>query len=531
MKRDRIALIAVVFIAILAVPLFANGTKEQVTNTVTPVEKSVVVNIGQEPTTLDPGLNAGVDGTLVLTHTYEGLVRFDEGKIIPGIAKSWDVSDDGLVYTFHLRDTGWADGTPVTAQDFEFGWKRALDPEVASSYSWIFQSANVSSFRTVDDKTFEVTLAVSAGPVFLQCLCNTTFLPIRGDKCDYLHGSWALDPETAISNGAFYMTEYKSGDRLILEPNPYYYDKENVNLDSMTFMMIVDQTTALTGFESGEIDALTAVPPTSIPRLINENPDFMVFPANGENYYAFHVTVEGLDDVRVRKALSYSINRKAIVEDVLKDGSQVAYTLVPNVILSPDGSTFNDNVGTYGLPTADEKYGEAKELLAQAGYPDGEGFPELSILYNTNETNKAVAEAIQQMWNTNLGIHVALTNMESAVFHQTRVAHNMDICRGGWWGDYFDPLTHLELYKSDMFGNYAEWISPEYDKLIEEAVVLDGEERFDKFYEADKLLEESYAYMPISYSVNMCLVDNDKITDWQMTPNGTLDFTRSDITE
>lgn len=527
MKSNKITLICLILVVFLSTSLIASGASEAVSTT--PAEKKVIVNIGMEPSTLDPGLNSGVDGSLVLNHSYEGLVKFDNGQIVPGIAKSWDVSADGTVYTFHLRDTGWSDGKPVTAQDFEFGWKRALDPEVASSYSWIFDSANVQSFRAVDDKTFEVTLKVAAGPVFLQCLCNTTFLPIREDLCDYLHGNWAINPEKATSEGSFYMTEYKPGDRLILKKNPYYYDKDNVEIDTMEFLMIVDQTTALTGFESGNIDALTAVPPTEIPRLINENPDFMIFPANGENYYAINITVKPFQDIRVRKALSYSINRKAIVEDVLKDGSEIAATLVPNVILTPDGQSFNDVVGDYGMPKADEKYAEAKQLLAEAGYPEGKGFPEITILYNTNETNKAVAEAIQQMWMTNLGIPVKLSNMESSVFHQTRVAHDFEVCRGGWWGDYFDPLTHLELYTTGMFGNYADWQNSEYDQLINEAKVLDGEARFEKFYQADKLLEESFAYIPISYSVNKCLVNNDKITNWQMNPNGILDFNRADV--
>jgi len=178
-------------------------------------EKVITFNIGQEPTTLDPGLNSGVDGTMVLNHIYEGLMIEKDNKFECAAAESYDVSDDGKVYTFHLKDNKWSDGEPVRAQDFEFAWKRALDPEVASSYSWIFESGGVESFKAVDDKTFEVTLN-SNNPVFLGLTANTTFFPLREDKVDYLNGAWALDPEKVVGNGAFTMTEYKAGDRVVL---------------------------------------------------------------------------------------------------------------------------------------------------------------------------------------------------------------------------------------------------------------------------------------------------------------------------
>lgn len=491
-------------------------------------ESTITFNIGQEPTTLDPGLNSGLDGSLVLIHMYEGLMKEVNHEIVPAAAESFDVNEDGTVYTFHLRDNSWSDGQPVRAQDFEFAWKRAQDPEVASSYSWIFDAGNIVSYRAVDDKTFEVTLS-TPGPVFLQVLVNTTFLPLREDKVDYLNGAWALDPAKHVSNGAYRMTSYAAGDRLVLERNPSYYDAANVKIDKLIGLMIVDQTTALTGYESGQIDALSAVPPAEIPRLLNEEPDFMTFPANSANFYAFNVNFEPLTDIRVRQALSYSINRTAICNDVLKGGQMPAWSLVPGVVYDDQGRVFNEVTGNYGIPLDNSKYEEAKKLLAEAGYPDGKGFPELNILYNTNETNKAVAEAIQQMWMDNLGISVKLTNMESAVFHQTRVAHDFEVCRGGWYGDYADPLTHLDLYVTDNFGNYANWSSAEYDQLIAEGKVLSGSERFEKFIAADKLLSESYAYMPISYDVFIALVNSDKVSGWEMTSTGVLNFVGAEV--
>lgn len=493
-------------------------------------EKTITFNIGMEPTTLDPGLNSGNEGTLVLNHMYEGLMIEKDSEFVCAAAESYDVSDDGKVYTFHLRNNKWSDGEQVRAQDFEFAWNRALDPAVASTYSWIFESGGIESFKAVDDTTFEVTLT-SDTPVFLSLLANTTFMPLREDKIDYLTGVWALDPEKVVTNGAFTMTEYKAGDRLILEKNKNYHDIDNVKVDKLIGLMIVDQTTALTAYESGDLDAIKDVPPAEKQRLLNEDPNFVVSPLNGTNFYSFNTTKAPFDDSNVRKALSYAIDRTAIVRDVLKGGEQPAHSLVPGVIYDDDGKVFNEVSGDYGIPADNSKVDEAKKILADAGYSNGDGFPVTELLYNTNETNKAVAEAIQQQWKENLNIDVTLVNMESSVFHQTRVAHDYYVCRGGWYGDYNDPLTHLELYTSENSMNYSSWSNPEYDKLITDAKGLSGKERFDKFYEAEKLLMEGYAYMPISYDVYTCLINQDKISGYEILSTGVFRFIYADVTE
>lgn len=493
-------------------------------------EKVLTFNIGMEPTTLDPGLNSGNDGTLIINHLYEGLMVEEDNKFVCAAAKSYDVSEDGMVYTFHLKDNKWSDGEPVKAKDFEFAWNRALDPEVASSYSWIFESAGVKSFKAVDDKTFEVTLN-SNNPIFLELLSNATFMPLREDKVNYLDGAWALDPEKAVSNGAFKMAEYKAGDRVVLEKNENYHGADSVKLDKLIGLMIVDQTTALTAYESGEIDAIADVPPAEKQRLLNEDPNFIVSPLNSANFYAFNINKAPFDNVDVRKALFYAIDRSAIAKDVLKGGEKPAHSLVPGVVYDNDGKVFNEVSGDYGIADDGSKIEEAKQLLAGAGYPDGAGFPKTEFLYNTNEKNKAVAEAIQQQWKQNLNIDVTLVNMESSVFHQTRVAHEFDICRGGWYGDYNDPLTHLELYTTGNPMNYAAWSNAEYDQLIADAKVSSGAERFQKFYDAEKLLMESYAYMPITYDVYTCLINQDRVSDFELLSTGVYRFTHADVTE
>lgn len=491
--------------------------------------KSISFNIGQEPTTLDPGLCSGVDGSLVINHLYDGLLREVNHEMVPATAESYDVSDDGTVYTFHIReDAKWSDGEPVRAQDFEFAWKRVQDPEVASQYSWIFDSGNIASYRAVDDKTFEVTLS-AASPVFLTLLGNATFMPLREDVIDYLDGGWAVKPEKVVTNGANYMDSYQAGDKLIMKKNDYFYNKDQVNIDQIEALMIVDTTTALTAYEAGQLDAIFSVPPAEISRLINEEPNFQIVEGGTVNYYCFNEAVEPFNDIRVRQAFSYAIDREAICNDVLKGSHIPAQSLVPGIIYDDEGNVFNEVAGDHGIPTDLSKLEEAKRLLAEAGYPNGEGFPEFEILYNTDETNKATCEALQQMWHDNLGVNCKLVNMESAVFHQTRVAHDFMVCRGGWTGDYADPLTYLEIYMSDNPANYSGFASEEFDQLVNEGRVLTGSERFDKFYEAEKILMESYDYMPISYRGDPVLVNSDKIEGWDWLSTGHASFVYADV--
>lgn len=493
-------------------------------------EKVLVWNNGPEPSTMDPGLNAGTDAAAPILHMYEGLLREIDNKMEPAMAESYDVSEDGLNYTFHLRDAKWSDGEPVTASNFEYAWTRALDPEVASPFSWIFEAGSIKSFKAIDDKTFEVNL-ISPAPYFLGLLAGSTFMPLREDKIDYLNGGWALDPSKVVTNGAYTMESYVSGDKIVLSKNPEYWQADKVNIDKIDILMIVDSVTALTAFESNEVDALLDVPPAEIPRLLSSDDNFKTFPANASYYLALNSKKKPFDDIRVRKALTLAIDRNAIVNDVTKGGEDPAHSLIPGVIYDPNGKRFNEVSGDYGIPMDLSKVEEAKQLLAEAGYPSGEGFPVVEYLYNTSDLHKTIAETLQQMWKTNLGIDINLVNMESAVFHQTRVAHDFDITRGGWGGDYNDPLTYLDMFLPGAMPNYSDWTNEEYANLIAEAKVLDGEPRYAKFYQAEKLLMESYNYIPVYYNVNKTMVNNDRVNNWEMTTTGIYNFVFADIVE
>ncbi|WP_231701790.1 peptide ABC transporter substrate-binding protein [Crassaminicella thermophila] len=499
-----------------------------------PEKKVLRWNLGAEPKTIDPQLNSASDGGHVINNTFEGLMREKDGKLEPAMAESYEVSKDGLTYTFHLRDAKWSDGKPVKAQDFVYAWKRALDPNLVPEPSeYAFQLFYIKGAQEAyegkgslddvaivakDDKTLEVTLKAPT-PYFLNLTAFYTYMPVRKDMVEKDPEGWARNPETAVSNGPFKLVEYAMGDRIVLEKNENYWKADKVNIDRIEALMIVEESTALTAYESGEIDVIDKIPVQEIPRLQAEDPTFMIWPEIGTYYYIFNVTKSPTNDVRVRKALTLAIDRKAIVEKVTKGGQIPATGFTPPGLLDADGKEFHEVAGDYGIDPNGAKVEEAKKLLAEAGYPDGKGFPEIEIVYNTLESHKAVAEAIQEMWKQNLGIKVKLTNQEWAVFQDTRHNGNFTIARAGWLGDYADPMTMLDLWLSYSGNNDAQWNSPEYDKLIEDSKLLTGKERFDLLYKAQDLLMNEMIVMPIYYYTRPQMV-SERVKNWEKTKMG-----------
>jgi oligopeptide transport system substrate-binding protein len=495
-----------------------------------PVEQVLQWNVGSDPKTIDPGLNGANDGGYVVNNTHEGLVRVVDGELQPAMAESWEISDDQMTYTFHIREgVKWSNGEPLTAEDFEYSWNRVLDPETASEYAWIFDEANVESFEATDESTFVVKLKTPT-PYFLGLMGFYTFFPVYQEAVEAgPDGVWAKDPELSVSNGPFKLETYETGDQLTLVPNENYWKADMVKLDKIVGHMIVDQSTALTAYENGELDIVDNVPSAELPRLIAEEPTLHILPQTAVYYYRFNTEREPLDDVKVRRALTLAIDRKAIVETVTQGGQQPAHSMIPGSILDSQGNVFNEESGDYGIkPTAQVE--EAKKLLAEAGYPDGEGFPKLEILYNTSESHKAIAEAIQEMWKQNLGIETTLSNQEWAVFQDTTKNGDFDIARGGWIGDYLDPLTFLGLLRSDAVYNVANWANDEYDRLLEESATASGVERDEMLYKADEISMMEVPYAPIYYYTDPDLIQ-DYVKDWDKSYKSTYFFGKTYIAE
>jgi oligopeptide transport system substrate-binding protein len=492
------------------------------------IEKVLNWNVGAEPRTIDPGLNAANDGGHVINNMFEGLMRELGGELTPAMAESYTMSEDQLTYTFTLRDAKWSDGEPVTAYDFEYAWTRVLDPVTASEYSWIFSEANVDTFRAIDEKTFEVTLAAPT-PYFLGLTGFYTFFPVREDSvAKGSDGAWAIDPEASIVNGPYKLSEYLTGDKIILVKNENYWQADKVNIDMIYGYMIVDQSTSLTAYEAGELDVIDDVPTEEIPRLMAEEPTFVLKPSDAVYYYSFNSKVAPLDDVRVRKALNLGIDREALV-DAMKMGNKPADTMVSPASYDDEGLIFADNCETF-IKTDGSGIEEAKALLTEAGYPGGEGFPDIEIMYNTSEGHKTIAEIIQEMWSNNLGINVTLTNQEWAVFQDTRREHNYQIARSGWIGDYSDPMTYLGMFVTGSPMNYGQYENAEYDQLLDDSKTAPPAERFDMLYRAHELLMEEAVYMPIYYYVDINMV-KENITGWENTTRAVWWFGFADITE
>ena len=500
-------------------------------------------DIGPEPYSLDPQLNFSNDGGNIINNTFEGLMRESNGELVPGMAESYEITQEGTVYTFYLKDAQWSDGNPVTANDFEYAWKRACDPNLEpepARYSYqLFYikgaqeaiegkgSPDDVAVTALDEKTLKVEL-LSPTPYFLDLTTFYTYMPVRADMIEKDTDGWARNPETAVSNGPFVLTEYKAGESLTLSKNQNYWDSDNVNLDYIEGFFIVEENTMLSAYEAGEVDVIPDVPIQEIPRLKENNSDFYILPSIGTNYYIFNTQKEPMDDPLVRKALSYVINRTAIVEKITQGEEAEATGFVPIGLLDEEGNDFREIAGDYGIDKATGNVERAKELLAEAGYPNGEGFPTLELIFNSYGSHQAVAEAIQQMWKKELGIDIRILNQEWGALQDNIYSGNFEIASGGWTADYADPTTMLDIWLSYSGNNTAKWDSKRYDALIEESKTITGQERFDCLYEAEALLMDAMIVAPILYYTDTVMV-KDYVKDWQKTKLGLWYFGQTQI--
>lgn len=483
-------------------------------------------NLGAEPETIDPSLNGAIDGSHMINNTFEALMREIDGELTPAMAESVDVSEDGTVYTFHLRDAKWSDGKPVRAQDFEYGWKRVLNPETAAPYSThMYYIKNAQAYfegkasidevgiECPDEKTFKVTLETPT-PYFQSLITRPAFMPLRQDVIEKNPDQWAFTPGQAISNGPFVLDSFATGDKIVLKKNPEYWNADSVKLDAIECRMIVEASTALTAFETGDLDIIGNIPQQEIARIMTEDPQCHILPMLGTYYLEFNVNVKPLDDVRVRRALSLAVDRRSITENVKRGGEIPATGFNPVGLKDSQGRDFNQTAGSYGIDVDNGNLEEAKKLLADAGYPDGKGFPVLKLLYNTSESHKAVCEAVQEMWKTGLGIEIELGNQEWAVFQNTRTEGNFEICRGGYIGDYPDPVGLLELLVEGSKNNHPHWVDKEYNDLIKKSRFAKGKERDDLVYRAEEILMDQAPIAPLFYYTDPVLV-KDYVKGWQ----------------
>lgn len=497
---------------------------------------NITVNFASEPMTMDPALNSAVDGSVMANHLFEGLMKWEstgeevegsEGtcnsaKLTYGQAESYDktTNDDGTVtYTFHLRDgIKWSDGKDVTAGDFEYSWKRLVSPDTAADYNYMLdcvvnaneimageKDPSELAVKAVDDKTFEVTLTTDL-PYFEELCAFPAMMPVREDMIEKAGDQWTFDTSTYISNGAYKLKEWTHNSQIVVEKNENYYDVENLGPETITFKLMDDQNAMLSGFNSGELDFIEDVPQAEIANLIASG-DMKIVDYIGTYYVCFQTQKAPFDDPRVRKAFSLAIDRTYIVNQVTQSGQVEAGGFVPSGVYDADGADgddFRTVGGDYYKPT-DADYeancDEARQLLADAGYPNGEGFPVVEYLYNTSDAHKAVAEALQFMWEEELGVKVTLNNQEWAAFLQTRKDGDYSIARNGWIADYNDPISFLDMWMTGGGNNDAQYANDDYDALIKQAkTTTDNAERMDLLHQAeDKLIGEDNVLAPLYF--------------------------------
>lgn len=523
--KAKASIISIICLSILLSMLSGCGGSGQTSKTGNSTKKDMMVaNLVSEPKTIDPALNNATDGSTVIYNIFEGLVRIgNDNKAEPGLAEKWDIQDNGKKYIFHLRDgLKWTDNTPITAKDFKYGILRVLDPTVGSSYSYhAYCIKNGKAYNTkkakaedvgvkvIDDKTLEIDLEYPV-PYFLDILSWHLLLPLKEDMVTKNANGWANDPNTIISNGPFKITEWKHNDYMLLEKNPNYWDAQNVKLEKLKLVMITNNNTALTAYKTGDIDLITDIPPVQLQSLLTSG-EAKSNPQLGPYFFCINVTKKPLDDARVRKALALAIDREALVKTVTRGGQKPAVGFIPSGI--PDGGSekdFRSNGKSYIETTANVV--EAKKLLAEAGFPDGKGFPEISFLYNTSDVHKSVAEAIQAMWKKNLGINIKLTNQEWKVFITTRTQGDYEIARHGYFADFFDPGSLFDLWTTGSPNNDAKYSNPKYDQLVTQAAKeQDTVKRSQLYHDAEDILMDEMPVIPLYYyTQNYMLKSNIK---------------------
>ncbi len=480
--------------------------------------KTLLVGNGAEPQDLDPQTCTLYTDANVLMALFEGLTCLDEktSQAVPGVAERWDVSPDGLIYTFHLRDDAkWSNGDPVTADDFVYSFHRILSPGLASEYAYMlyfiknaeaFNGGKLSDFtqvgaKALDARTLQVILDHPC-PFLPAVAAHQSWYPVhratieKFGRMDQRNSLWTR-PENSVGNGPFMLKEWTPNSRIIVVKNPAYWDAAHNHLNAVVFFPTDDIATDESNFRADQIHVTYQLLPDRIEHYRNEAPQFLrIDPFIETEYLQFNVTKPPLNDPRVRQALARAIDRVAIARDILHDSCQPANALTP-----PDTAGYTPETK---IPTDFEA---ARKLLAEAGYPGGKNFPVLEIQTKNDNIWRAVAEAIQEMWKRELGIHVEIVSLEQKTWMSNSQALNYQVNLYRWIGDYNDPSTFLYLFKSGSGNNNTGWASADYDRLNDEADrAADPATRNALLQKAEALLLDEAPIAPIYYGTRTYLI-------------------------
>jgi oligopeptide transport system substrate-binding protein len=475
---------------------------------------------GSEPGSIDPHKASGDWEDRIMGDYIEGLVTEDPvATPIPGQAESWEISEDGLVYTFHLRDgIQWSDGEPVKASDFVFAFQRLFDPATASEYAYLQYPIKGGSeiadgslpdksqlgVKAIDDKTLEITLE-GPTPYFLQALAHYTGYPLPQHVIE-AHGDNWTKVENIVGNGPYKVVEWVPGNYIKSVKSDTYYGKDDVKIDEVYYYVQDDLAAAFNRYRAGEYDILTDLPFDQQQFVKDNLPGEGRFaPFAGIHYYVINQEKEPFSDVNVRKALSISINREIIGPDIWGSGEPPAYGWVPPGTGNYEG--VEQYLPDYSDHPYEQRVAEAKDLMAAAGYTP-ENPLRLQIRYNTNDNHQRLAVAIAAMWQE-IGVQAELFNSETPVHYDALRAGDFDVGRAGWLLDYSDPSNTLELLKTgtkqadgviNWGNNYGRYSNPEFDKLLDEAAAeVDLTKRATLLGQAEKLAMDEFGAIPLAY--------------------------------
>ena len=520
-------------------------------------KKILTIQLGPDVESIDPALNSAVDGANSILYLSDNLLKIDkEGTVVPGLAEKYDISDDQLTWTFHLRDgLKWSDGSDFTAEDFVYSWQRMVDPNVAAPYAQtvlgmvegydeaigkpdaegnttIDPDPTKLNVEAPDDKTLIVHMAKPT-PYFDKLAAFVSLSPVKKDVVEANPDGWSIDPKTYISTGPFKLTEWKPGSYLMFEKNENYWDADSVKLDGIKCLLMEDQNATFSAYESGDALMIKDIPTQEITTL-KERADYHLDPMLGTYYLDLNNTLDEFKDSRVREALSLALDRKYISEVITSGTYTPATGFVSEGVTDWDGSAWKDNVTDSSAYINVEDHSgnlaKAKELLKEAGYENGVGLPEM--VYSTNDASyhKKIAEYLQQAWGE-LGLKVEVNIVEWKSFTPQRRSGNYQIARDGWVMDYNDPSNILELALTGNGNNNAKYSNPEFDALMEKAATeKDPQTRFGYFHQAEDLMMKDTAMVPLLY-YNDFYLQSDKITGSWHSPDGFWHFEYADIAE
>ena len=533
------------------------GTKSGDTIQTAAGKKILTIQLGPDVESIDPALNSAVDGANYILFAFDNLLKMDkDGKVVPGLAEKYEVSDDQLTWTFHLRDgLKWSDGSVLTADDFVYSWQRLVDPNVAAPYAQtvlgmvegyddaigrpdadgnttVDPDPTKLKVEAPDEKTLIVHMAKPT-PYFDKLAAFVSLSPVKKDVVEANPDGWSIDPKTYISTGPFKLTGWEPGSYLMFEKNENYWDADSIKLDGIKCLLMQDQNATFSAYESGDALMIKDVPTQEITTL-KERTDFHIDPILGTYYLDLNTTLDEFKDPKVREALSLALDRKYISETITSGTYTPASGFVSEGVTDWDGSAWQDNItDKSAYINIDDHAGnlaKAKELLKEAGYENGVGLPEM--VYSTNDASyhKKIAEYLQQAWGE-LGLKVQVNIVEWKSFTPQRRSGNYQIARDGWVMDYNDPSNILELALTGNGNNNAKYSNPEFDALMSKAATeKDPQTRFGYLHQAEDFIMKDTAMVPLLY-YNDFYLQSDKITGSWHSPDGFWHFEYADIAE